>query len=136
MCETAPDVLYATVAGPSGRLSGFKTVDGASSWKPLAPPADTKLWDSQPVAVNPSDPNTVFIGGDVLYRSRDGGQTWERVTCCPTTFGDHRAVAFSADGRSLYVGSDGGVFATIDSRADRVAWTALNDTLNTVLFYP
>jgi hypothetical protein len=89
--------------------------------------------------VHPNDPNTILIGGIVLYRSRDGGQTWDNIIAGVngvSTYADHRSFSFSADGKTVYMGSDGGVFKTQDVLNDPVNWTALNDTLNTVLFYP
>ena len=45
-------------------------------------PADLKYrfnWTS-PIAVSPSDPNTVFIGGNVLFKSTDGGKNWTAIS--------------------------------------------------------
>jgi photosystem II stability/assembly factor-like uncharacterized protein len=91
------------------------------------------------VVVHPQDPNTVIVGDVTLYRSRDGGQTWNNITAGINgtwTFGDYRAFSFSSDGSTLYIGSDGGDFKTHDATADSVSWAPLNDTLDTVLFYP
>lgn len=45
-------------------------------------PGDLKYrfnWTS-PIAVSPSDPNTVFLGGNVLFKSTDGGKTWNPIS--------------------------------------------------------
>src|SRR5215468_6842293 len=75
----------------AGAASGgvWKTTDGGVSWKPI--------FDDQPtssigaVAVAPSDPNVVYVGsgeadirgnvaaGNGIYRSTDGGKTWQHV---------------------------------------------------------
>ena len=71
---------------PSG--SGlFKSTDGGATWKELdtksAKGLPTKPWGRVAVTVAPSKPNVVyaFIEADVpkngLYRSEDGGATWE-----------------------------------------------------------
>ncbi len=78
-----PNVYYAGAA--SGGI--FKTTDGGAHWQPI--------FDRQRVAsigalaVAPSDPNVVWAGtgetflranvsiGDGIYRSTDGGETWE-----------------------------------------------------------
>ena len=66
----------------------WKTTDGGNTWKPVT---DTALKTSSvgAVAVSESNPDIVFIGtgevelrgdiiqGDGLYKSTDGGKTWE-----------------------------------------------------------
>jgi photosystem II stability/assembly factor-like uncharacterized protein len=41
-------------------------------------------WDS-PIHVSPNDPNTVYFGGNVLFRSRDKGYSWEVISPDLTT---------------------------------------------------
>ncbi len=36
-------------------------------------------WNA-PVHLSPHDPETVYYGGNVLFRTRDGGQTWEEIS--------------------------------------------------------
>ncbi len=85
--RSEPGRVYAVTDG--GEL--FKTLDGARHWIPLRDglPADT-VWD---LALAPSRPRTVYLsvsaGVDVrdLYRSRDGGVTWERRAELPVRGG-------------------------------------------------
>lgn len=41
-------------------------------------------WDS-PIHISPHDPNTVYTGGNVLFRSKDKGYTWEEISPDLTT---------------------------------------------------
>ncbi len=41
-------------------------------------------WNT-PIALSPHDPATVYIGAQFLFRSRDHGQTWERISPDLTT---------------------------------------------------
>lgn len=41
-------------------------------------------WDS-PIHVSPNDPNTVYTGGNVIFRSRDKGYTWDQISGDLTT---------------------------------------------------
>ena len=41
-------------------------------------------WDS-PILVSPNDPNTVYTGGNVIFRSRDKGYSWEEISPDLTT---------------------------------------------------
>ena len=49
---------------------------------------------------------------------------------------DHHVEVFSPDGSTLYDGNDGGIFVTSTPAMANTAWTNLNTTLNTVMFYP
>ncbi|HKQ60371.1 MAG TPA: hypothetical protein VJS92_03740 [Candidatus Polarisedimenticolaceae bacterium] len=68
----------------------WKSADGGASWKPIA---DEKLEAASigAIAVAPSDPNVIYVGtgsacprgnvspGNGVYRSTDGGETWQHV---------------------------------------------------------
>ena len=41
-------------------------------------------WNT-PVALSPHEPSTIYIGAQFLFRSRDHGQTWERISSDLTT---------------------------------------------------
>lgn len=41
-------------------------------------------WNS-PIHMSPSDPSTVYFGGNVLFRTRDGGQSWDQISPDLTT---------------------------------------------------
>ena len=43
------------------------------------PPDYRWNWDT-PVEVSPSDPSTVYYGGNVVFKSTDYGQTWEQIS--------------------------------------------------------
>src|SRR5215469_556580 len=82
-----PDIVYSdSQNGSIGRLD-LKThisqfvrpyVDGVEEMKP----ADLKYrfnWTS-PIAVSPRDANEVYIGANVLFKSTDGGKTWNPIS--------------------------------------------------------
>ncbi len=93
-----PDVVYVAAVGdlwgPNEERGVFRTQDGGESWeKVLYIDEDTGAID---MAMDPSDPNTVFAGmyqrrrtgwgfngggpGSGLYRTLDGGDTWTELT--------------------------------------------------------
>ncbi len=41
-------------------------------------------WDS-PITISPHDPNTVYFGGNVVFRSTDRGHTWDQISDDLTT---------------------------------------------------
>lgn len=103
------------------------------------------------VAVDPVT-SSVFVGGSfegstgpgvgAAWRSVDGGSTWSDIDPEPTTdkiqalHPDIHAIAFSADGSKMYVGTDGGVWSTTNITTSPVKWTNLNASLALTQFYP
>ncbi len=100
------------MGGPAALLR--RSVDGGDTWEEL-PVADF-AFGSQPQlfieAVSPSDPDIVFarvLGavsplGDAIYRSTDGGQSWERVLEMGDTIS---AFIVRADGDTVIAASVG-----------------------------
>lgn len=88
LAPSNPDVLYAATGEwtgnsdqpetPSGMGGGvYRTSDGARNWH-LCGGIGSFLCTS--VAIHPSDPDRVFVGGNRgLHRSQDGGITWQTV---------------------------------------------------------
>ncbi len=155
------ETLYAGIADGSDDsstlLGVFKTTNGGSSWTQImnAPAYCSPQGGSQQcyfdnfVAVAPSNPNTVLLGGSAsetntgyagtLYLSLDGGTTWSDITNDTSGQGIHpdlHAMAFSSDGTKLYVGTDGGVWSTSLSATGVGTWSNLNSALAVTQFYP
>ena len=80
-----PNVYY--VGAASGGV--FKSEDGGGSWRPIFD--DQSALSIGALAVAPSDPRVIWVGtgesfirsnvsiGDGVYRSTDGGESWERL---------------------------------------------------------
>ncbi|MFI5102050.1 MAG: hypothetical protein ACHP9V_01640 [Terriglobales bacterium] len=123
------------VAGVPGDLATFyfgsvnggiwKTTDAGVVWKPI--------FDGQPVAsigalaVAPSDPKTIYAGtgesdiredlssGSGVYKSTDGGATWNHVGL-EDTRQISRIVVDPQDARIVYVGALGHAYAANEER--------------------
>ncbi len=93
-----PEIAFAAVLGhafgPNPERGVYRTRDGGASWEQvLAKDADTGASD---VAIDPSNPRILFAGlwqarrtpwgmtsggpGSGLYRSKDGGDSWQQLT--------------------------------------------------------
>ncbi len=151
IAPSASTTLYAQIqnSNPAKALFGtllgiYKSVDAGTTWTQLIIPNSAKwgdqLWYDNPIRVSPVDPNIVYSGGILVFRSTDGGATWSE----PSQAGpngayihvDEHAFAFTPDGSTLYIGNDGGMYSTTDISAARVNWKELNSTLAITQFYP
>jgi photosystem II stability/assembly factor-like uncharacterized protein len=84
------DYLYAEAQGGTIGRVNIHTHE-IRDIQPKLGPADlkkyTKLrfnWNT-PIALSPTDPATVYIGSQFLFRSRDQGQSWQRISPDLTT---------------------------------------------------
>ncbi len=133
---TAPGVWYVAVG--SGGV--WKTVNAGTTWTPL--------FDAQPsysigeITLDPSNPEVVWVGtgenvsgrhvgwGDGVYRSRDGGRSWQRMGL-PRSEHIGRILVDPRDGNRVLVAAEGplwaaggerGVYRSTDGGA---SWTAV-----------
>ncbi|HWD40782.1 MAG TPA: hypothetical protein VG944_18180 [Fimbriimonas sp.] len=138
-CKAYPNVVYAAMYGNGDRLVGlYKSTDFGESWilEPNCPNyAGGQAWYDNCLAVSPTNPNVLFVGGTSTYRSLDGGETWEdntRSYAGGPIHPDHHWLTFSPfDSKTLYLTTDGGIFCTKDLGA---TWEAINNGLATVQF--
>ena len=133
----------------------WKSVNGGGTWE--------SVFDDQPVssvgsiAVAPSDPNVVWVGsgeanirgnvaeGNGIYRSTDGGETWQHVWTAEGQIGtmivhpDDPDVAFAAVlGSPFGPGPDRGVYRTTDGGAtwQKVLYRDPETGASDVCFHP
>src|SRR5690606_20936431 len=121
IAPSQPSVLYASIqndyddsGGVSGSLLGiYKTVDGGESWTlaSSAPTCGTQCWYDMALAVHPRSPDTVFFGGVPLYRSTNGGLTFQEVGTGSggSVHVDQHVIVYDArDPAIVYVGKEAG----------------------------
>lgn len=95
----------------------------------------------QYVAVNPTNPNIVYLGGVELTRSLDGfatnaNTTWIGGWTYTNQHADQHWMFFLPGSSTVaYTGSDGGVHKTLDANASTVSWISMNNGYNTSQFY-
>jgi photosystem II stability/assembly factor-like uncharacterized protein len=80
-----PNILYAATSGNVCELLGsnlHKSTDGGATWSDNSPVDRTDCGDGPLMAMDPSDPNTLYLqfgddyDGYSLRKSTDGGATW------------------------------------------------------------
>lgn len=116
-------IYKSTDAGSTWELKSTMVVSGTSqpirAWSIDSSPTDGTLYVG-----GYSGPGTPDTGG--IYRSLDGGETWERVASNETTDGIISAVAVAPSApHIIYAGgrSSGGIFKSIDSGS---TWTRID----------
>lgn len=137
-------------------LDLLRSDDGGQSFQPLGlnakgapvnPNADQtnldvlhkQAWYNQALLVDPQDPDTVFVGGDLaLVRSKDGGLNWSVISdwlpvpqkiAQPYIHADFHSLAVGADG-TFYAGSDGGIFLSANARNAAAAQVTFSSASN------
>jgi uncharacterized protein (TIGR03437 family) len=141
VAPSAPNTMYASLASstsnPAGIIGMYKSTDGGGTWSPLAAVPNyctTQCGYDNVIAVHPTNPNAVFLGGIREYRSLDGGATWRDVTI---GYVDTHAIAFTPNAATMIYGNDGGVWAQSSPLAATLpAGVSLNNTLSVTQFYP
>jgi len=135
-----PQTLYASVSGSGQGGSSLgpvvhllKSTDGGNTWTDRPPNLGGNGWYGLPLAVDPSDPNTVYAsaGSNQIIETTDGGATWFSIEVGANGTGphpDHHALAFDAAGR-LLDGNDGGIWRLDDPARGSLHWTDLNTNL-------
>ena len=140
-------ILYSAIAGSGvigstafGSLFALvKSTDGGGHWSLLSN-VPNYLKDqghySNAIAVDPSDPNKIYLGGGVrggaFYMSTDGGTTFVSIESGANGNGPHdsqHAFAFDQAGR-LLAGNDGGIFRLNNSTPGSINWVSLAGNLN------
>jgi photosystem II stability/assembly factor-like uncharacterized protein len=105
--------VYAVVQSREGTI--WRSDDDGASWKRVS--SDT-MPDQRPfyfshLTVDPHDPNHVIAVSMYLSESKDGGRTWKHLT--GVLHPDNHAFWWSADGKRMINGNDGGVAYSDDA---------------------
>lgn len=125
--------IYAAFSDGFGGLTGmFITTDGGATWTSIGNPAGTRQTGYNFVlAVDPSDVNKVIFGEVELWRTTNGGTSWNRIS--PNVHADQHAVAYHpTNANKVYLGNDGGFFFSTDNGA---TWDHRNKGLATLQYY-
>ncbi len=153
-----PKVLYALIENSQEGGTPFikKSADGGVTWISMPTPlwnnsnnchsttsdwGGGQAWYNLIAEVDPADENTIIIGAIDLFRSRNGGNTWQQISawrtsesCFPYLHADqHKLIFFNSD--QLLIGNDGGVYITDNARAMQPDFTFISHNYNVTQFY-
>lgn len=162
-----PDTIYAmgSNSATSGVLGVWRTNDGGNTWTQTATGANVEaggcsnatngggqMWYDAGLTVYPGNPEIVLLSGVDMWRSTNGGSSFQNITCGygnGNVHVDHHARAFLPNGFGGYdsnkvlSGSDGGVFYTQNAQfgsggsvaANRPTFISLNQTIGSIELY-
>jgi hypothetical protein len=152
LAQSHPNTLYAKVEADTGHLQGlYKTTTGGTSWSAL--PAASVLddsgwgtfwysWYNSVIEVDPSNRDIVYAGGLSLFRTTNGGTSWDNVSggadaAWPQSIhADQHAVAFDpVNPKIVYSGNDGGIDTTSDTSLATWRWLDISHGMLVTEFY-
>jgi hypothetical protein len=148
-----PQIVYA-LAATGGNIAWMKkTTNSGTSWSDITIPryreqnceesendfARGQAWFDLIAAVYPNDPNKLIIGGIDLYRSTNGGNSWELISywtggCDDYVHADQHAIILKNDNEGIF-GNDGGVYYSETLNDSDPDFHERNNHYITSLFY-
>jgi hypothetical protein len=146
-------VVYA-VAATSCCVQGlYRSTDAGANWTLLARPVDAdpgigneytrgQAWYDLSIAVDPNNEDVVFTGGIDIFKTTNGGSSWQQISHWYGGFGfqevhaDQHNIVFK-DGSSdeIVFSHDGGVTYTADGTAAIPTLESRNNNYNVTQFY-
>ncbi len=163
MCRNVNQTMYAAIVIDPAPAAGQPPVlmfrsdnvpqapgaaPASSLWTAVTPPPPKEmeqLWYTNVLAVHPQDPDVVYFGETHLWRSKNGGGSWDRCTAQNSkSAGAHAdqhvlliedkapVTPKSFDGVNLWAGNDGGVWRSVDGGG---TWKPRNRGLNTMQYF-
>jgi photosystem II stability/assembly factor-like uncharacterized protein len=116
---SSPPAGGAAVPAPPAQGGFFRSDDAGATWTKLS--SDPMLWGRgwyfEKIAVDPTDPDIVYVPNVAVNRSRDGGRTWEVLRGSPGGDDYHQIWISPDDPDTLIVASDQGTVITRNARA-------------------
>ena len=139
IAKSNPNVLYAVYDMPYSEVNVFKTIDGGDSWNQTN---DNVLdgmnssfgWYFGQIRVDPDNENRIYVFGVDMYRSDNGGNSWNHIAGyynIDEIHVDHHAMYIDEITGRIFEGNDGGLYISDNFGND---WQKIN-TLGITQFY-
>ena len=141
-----PDIVYASVDLNGGEI--WKSTNGGQSYSQVNTGNSylgSQGWYDNIIWVDPTNPNTVIVGGIDLWRSNNGGTSLTKISqwfSSASVHADHHYILAhpnfnGSTNKTVYFANDGGIYRTSDvyTAQDSSGWEVLNNSLRITQFY-
>ncbi|WNJ16175.1 T9SS type A sorting domain-containing protein [Pontibacter sp. G13] len=133
----------------NGCLGIYSTSNAGGLWTAVSNPnvsggsnfAGGQAWYDLTAAVDPNDPDRLFIGGIDLMVSGNGGTSFTQISdwtggSFPYVHADHHAIVFEpGNSNVIYFGNDGGIARSANGTSSTPSFTEKNEGYNVTQFY-
>lgn len=145
-----PNYVYVVAANASGYDALYRSTDGGNSftirsqttpnildWSSNGSGAGGQSWYDLDIAADPEFKDIIYVGGINIWKSLDGGATWNIVAHwvgagAPAVHADHHILEFDPYNKDLFNGCDGGIYYTSNGGT---SWNSLSDGLRITQIY-
>ena len=114
--------VYAIVDAKAGGL--YRSDDAGATWTRVS--GDNRIWGRGwyfcKVAVDPKNPDTVYVGNTSLYRSTDAGKSWTPIKGAPGGDDYHQLWIYPDDPNRMILASDQGAIVSVDGASTWSSW--------------
>lgn len=117
------NLLIAGTANDDPKLNGvIKSTDGGNNWQRISPENDREIRNIESVAIDPQNPNIIFVGTWHLpWKTTDGGITWKQAGYAQTGMLDDSdifGISVDANNPSLvYMNACSGIYRSVTAGA-------------------
>jgi PKD repeat protein len=143
----------AQATGSNGILNIYRTDNSGSTWTAVTLPVDAdggigsdftrgQAWYNLTAAVDPNNANVFWVGGIDLFKTNNGGSSWQQVSHWYGGFGyqnvhaDQHTIVFEPGNSSvIYFGNDGGIYRTANGTASIPSVASRKYGFNVTQFY-
>ncbi len=120
----APHRIYANVDSTPGQGGVYRSDDDGASWTHVN--GETRIWQRgwyfSGITADPRNADVVYVMDTSVYRSNDGGKTFDAILGDPTGDDYHTLWIDPNDSSHMILGSDQGVIVTINGAKTWSSW--------------
>jgi photosystem II stability/assembly factor-like uncharacterized protein len=120
ICKDEPNILYAIYADKTGYFDGvFKTTDDGLSWSQTNDGALSNCYASYGwwfgrIKVDPVDPDIAYVIGFDLYKTSNGGNSWNNISTYDVHVDQHELFIHPLNHNKIFLGNDGGFYTSVN----------------------
>jgi photosystem II stability/assembly factor-like uncharacterized protein len=121
-----PSRVYAVIDAKEGGL--YRSEDAGATWTKIS--GESFLWGRgwyfEKIAIDPKNPDVIWVPNVAIYRSKDGGRTWGQFAVKGSPGGDdyHQLWINPTTPDILIAASDQGAVVTLNASADTPEWSS------------